>query len=162
MSTEYLLYPVVQYDALRTSLPEGVTVRWEIKPGLEPTTTDAADLPRRLYVEGREHVLLVDPCGNSLWMWKVREEDRECLYSYSVTVRAGAAAFEQFGMQGSLLHFARAFETVGSTIHETLTTTTWDSRDRRCRQCGETFVSTEETYVDHDDEPAAESPPKDP
>ena len=150
MSTDLLLDQTpVTYRELVTDLPEGIRVRWSFDPtvsGYDDASTtvndDGTPYRRRCYVEPIIHVLLADGCGNTLWLI---EADKHRV-KYKEADFIGEAAFEHFGMQGSLVHFGHAFRAADwGDLYDVVTTLPWDEAylkrtgddqtGNRCRVC---------------------------
>ncbi len=112
MGTDLLLAPTARYRDVLATLPEGVRVLCSFEPDGESFRIEHHPHPgdppfnRPLYMFPIAHVLLIDKCGNTLWMHEATEHDVE----HKIARTVGEAAFDKFGLQGSILHFGEAFE----------------------------------------------------
>jgi hypothetical protein len=128
MSTDLLLAPKLTYKDVLSSLPKGILIHTCFEPGNDSTfrmTVDKAcfaksrlnpDVMQPLHSPPTRHVLLMDKCGNTLWMYQANEYAIKRKRARDV----GEAAFEHFGMQGSILHFAQSFSDRGQTFFEAI------------------------------------------
>ena len=129
MSTDYAAHPPLRYDT--TNLPDGITVLKAFASDDKGPSWDDKG-PSRLFVIGIEHVLLVDRCGNTLWMRRLEN---------------GEARFEKFGLQGSIAHFGEAFRDAGHILYDTGTTLTYPVDGRVCR-CGGVLFADDAEPID--------------
>jgi hypothetical protein len=103
----------VEYDVLVADLPAGIRV-----------------VPGAHWTDGRPHVLLSDPCGNTLWLYSDNGTSGMARFD------PGEAHFEGYLLQGTVRHFETLFAAAGYTLTEYYSTEPagdW----RRCRFCGE-------------------------
>ena len=117
MGTDLLFHRPELYRRVLDSLPDGVRVkqRWEaVDPsvgGRVWSPGESAGEATPLYARPIVHALLADACGNTLW---VHEAPPSEVYKRV----AGEAAFDKFGLQGSILHFGEAFAEQGRHLVE--------------------------------------------
>lgn len=142
MSTDLLLdVEPVTYRELVTNLPRDIQIKWSFDPAI-PGLDDTNPNRKRCYADHVVHVLLKDKCGNSVWLREANEHSVQ----YKCAEFVGEAAFEHFGLQGSLVHFGHAFRAAEwGNLYDTVTGENFDSQYLRrkgddvpsnlCRHC---------------------------
>lgn len=115
MGTDLLFASPVSYEDAIADLPEGVRIAAQFIPNTRGAFAVTGDYkPLRRYPIA--HALLMDKCGNSLWVSAATQHDVD----YKIARNVGEAAFDFFGMQGSFVHFGHAFEAQGRILFEAM------------------------------------------
>jgi hypothetical protein len=130
MSTNLLLAPwpdsappetFTMYRDVLAKLPLGISVAWKFEPKGDAYKVSgnggrSCRTSKPCYAFPIPHALLEDKCGNTIWMAEAVENDLK----YHNARVMGEATFEQFGMQGSIVHFGNAFEEQDLVLFESM------------------------------------------